>query len=171
MYLCLITKASQRWSLLKTLTDDCDLPAGRYAHICTVSGPLMYIQGGTCLTRRYTIEYTAELLSFNLETHTWRQVHCDGLDLRELPVARDFHSGHYINGSIYIFGGKCTYTHSHTLILAHTHSHLHTHTHTHSHTHTHTHSHTHTHTHTHNRCMHFQVQHLVKMTMGFTSSI
>lgn len=112
--LCLFALASQTWSLLKTSTEDCDPPTGRYAHICTLNGPLMYIQGGSCLTRGYRFRFTADVLSFNLDTHTWRMVPCDGLDTRELPVAREFHSGHYVNGNIYIFGGKCTYTHTHT---------------------------------------------------------
>lgn len=54
--------------------------------------------------------YTSDLLSFNFESHVWKKLPVtistddEGDDL---PLARDFHSGVYVNDMIVIFGGKC----------------------------------------------------------------
>ena len=100
---------TRTWSQVKTFTDDCDTPTGRYAHICTLSGSTMYIQGGTALTEDlHWFKFTADVFALDLETMTWRKkTPSHDLDLRTMPVARDFHSGVYINSTIVVFGGKC----------------------------------------------------------------
>ena len=46
----------------------------------------------------------------NLETLVWKEEKpSHELDLQVMPLARDFHSGVYINSSLIIFGGKCEF--------------------------------------------------------------
>ena len=99
------------WSKLKTFTDSCETPAGRYAHVCALNGPVMYVQGGTTLTNDYSwLMYTADVLSLNLETLVWKEEKpSHDLNLQVMPLARDFHSGVYIDASLIIFGGKCEF--------------------------------------------------------------
>lgn len=67
----------------------------------------LFVQGGTILGGSYLM-YTSELLSFNMDTCAWKsEEFSHELDLQSMPLARDFHSGVYVNHNIIIFGGKC----------------------------------------------------------------
>ena len=67
---------------------------------------LIFSQGGTRLFRRggfYHINYTEEILSFNLLSRVWR---AENVAPHDFPMKRDFHTGQYIDGKFYVFGGK-----------------------------------------------------------------
>ena len=107
------------WMTLDCLVEDCAYPSARFGHACAVNGPIMYIQGGRVEQGSYRGDlYTAELLSFNMETGVWRVETPNykipptggygGLPLQRdfLLLHRDFHSAVYVDGKIIVFGGR-----------------------------------------------------------------
>ena len=107
------------WMTLDCLVEDCAYPSARFGHACAVNGPIMYIQGGRVEQGSYRGDlYTAELLSFNMETQIWRVEMPDyktpptggygGLPLLSdfFLLHRDFHSAVYVDGKIIVFGGR-----------------------------------------------------------------
>ena len=105
------------WMTLDCLVEDCAYPSARFGHACAVNGPIMYIQGGRVERDSYRGDlYTAELLSFNMETRIWRvetpnyEIPPTGggfpLPRDFLLLHRDFHSAVSVDGKIIVFGGR-----------------------------------------------------------------
>ena len=69
---------------------------------------LPFPQGGTVFSG-YTLTYTDELISCNLESGLWQTEPVVPSET-PLPLNRDFHSAVYVNERIVVFGGKCELT-------------------------------------------------------------
>ena len=115
--------ATCSWSVLESFVDGCAHPAARHGHTCTTHGNMMYIHGGRLdnQQRGYLFSrsfFTAELLSFNMDTFAWREVTptyrqppTGGYGGPQVPkgylhLLRDHHSIVYVDGTIILFGGR-----------------------------------------------------------------
>ena len=112
--------ASGIWQEIATLVEDCDYPMARYGSACTTNGPIMYIHGGHVQYGTNKWGFTSELISFNMETRTWRieSPHFSkhppptqleavvGKPQNYLFLHRDFHTAVTIKDKIIVFGGR-----------------------------------------------------------------
>ena len=73
---------TRSWIVLETFVDGCSHPEARSGHACTSDGNIMYIHGGQNEFSRRAVAgllgasevCTAELLSFDMATLTWKVV-------------------------------------------------------------------------------------------------
>ena len=96
--------------------DGCSHPEARCGHASTSNDNMMYIHGGM------DEGFTAELLSFDMATLTWKEVtpnyrkpRTGGIIGGCLPenymhLLRDHHSLEYVDGRLIMFGGRGAYT-------------------------------------------------------------
>ena len=113
--------ATGSWNALETFVDGCSRPEARCGHASTSNDNIMYIHGGQLQYVRSPgfmfKKFTAELLSFDLATLTWKEVtpsYCQprsgGIGGAYLPqnymhLLRDHHSLEYVDGRLIMFGG------------------------------------------------------------------
>ena len=112
--------ATGSWNTLETFVDGCSHPEARCGHASTSNDNIMYIHGGQLMHERspgYMIQkFTAELLSFDMATLTWKEVtpnyyqppSSGGIGAVPLPenYMRDYHSLEYVDGRLIMFGGR-----------------------------------------------------------------
>jgi len=117
--------ATGSWKALETFVDGCSHPKARYGHASTSNDNIMYIHGGQQNDEPYySLKFTAELLSFDMATLTWKEVTPNyrkppsggarGLHLPEnyMNLLRDHHSLEHVGGRLIMFGGRGSYTDS-----------------------------------------------------------
>ena len=116
--------ATGSWNALETFVDGCSHPKARCGHASTSNDNIMYIHGGRPKDGPSTNDFfgyekfTAELLSFDMATLTWKEVTPNyfkppsggyaGLPLPEnfKLLLRDHHSLEHVDGRLYMFGGR-----------------------------------------------------------------
>ena len=119
--------ATGSWVVLETFVDGCSHPKARYGHASTSDDNVMYIHGGKMVSASAAAAAglfgddevcTAELLSFDMATLTWKVVTPNyrqpptggygGLSLPEnyLHLLRSHHSLEHVDGRLIMFGGK-----------------------------------------------------------------
>jgi len=115
--------ATGSWNALETFVDGCSHPKARYGHASTSNDNIMYIHGGRPADRLSSASplFTAELLSFDMATLTWKEVTPNyrqplsgGLYRAPLPdnymhLLRDHHSLEHVDGRLIMFGGRGAY--------------------------------------------------------------
>ena len=118
---------SGSWNALEIFVDGCSHPEARYGHASTSNDNIMYIHGGQSPGDKFT----AELLSFDMATLTWKKVtpnyrqppsgDYSGIRLPEnyMHLLRDHHSLEYVDGKLIMFGGRGAYTGSGICKLSH----------------------------------------------------
>lgn len=110
MYMSIKYQATRSWSELPTKMAGSEILFGHFAHMCTLNGPTMYVQGGICVLGRDDLRWQdvrPNVYSLNLDTLVWRMEEpVKELDLQEMPLDRTFHSGVYVKSRIIIFGGE-----------------------------------------------------------------
>jgi len=132
--------ATGSWKVLETFVDGCSHPKVRCGHASTSNDNIMYIHGGRPKDGPSTDdlfdyeEFTAELLSFDMATLTWKEVTPNyrqplsggfcGIPLPEnyMHLLCDHHSLEHVDGRLIMFGGRGSYTDSafaSVLVLSH----------------------------------------------------
>ena len=115
--------ATGSWNVLETFLDGCSPPKARCGHASTSNDNIMYIHGGRPRVGSSFISiFTAELLSFDMATLTWKEVTPNyrqpggfcGIPLPEnyMHLLRDHHSLEHVDGRLIMFGGRGSYTDS-----------------------------------------------------------
>ena len=114
--------ATRSWKTLETFVDGCSHPRSRYGHAATSNDNIMYIHGGRQDRPAYSPKFTAELLSFDMATLTWKEVTPNyrkppsggyaGLHLPKnyMHLLRDHHSLEHVDGRLIMFGGRGSYS-------------------------------------------------------------
>jgi hypothetical protein len=111
---------TNEWMELATLVEGREYPYPRYGHTCVADGSMMYIHGGHVLYSGNRWGFTSELISFNMETDTWRveSPHYAkhppphmvdavvGKPPNYLYLHRDYHVGVFYDNKIIIIGGR-----------------------------------------------------------------
>ena len=128
--------ATGSWNALETFVDGCSHPKARCGQASTSNENIMYIHGGRPKDADLFgyEKSTAELLSFDMATLTWKEVTPNyrqppsggfcGIPLPEnyMHLLRDHHSLEHVDGRLIMFGGRGSYTDSafaSVLVLSH----------------------------------------------------
>ena len=114
--------ATGSWNTLEIFVDGCSRPEARCGHASTSNDNIMYIHGGQSMHERspgnMIKKFTAELLSFDMATLTWKEVTPNyrkppsgGYSGARLPesymhLLRDHHSLEYVDERLIMFGGR-----------------------------------------------------------------